>query len=180
MYKVEYIITNNNLPLLSQLEPLMRARLLLSLEQIGLILERGAVLAIQNQIAPDGTTWEALQDWYVEWKRRKGFSDNIYIMSSSYQQAITHKTEGESEEMAVIVGVMKDSGSEVNGEDIWKVAEVLEYGWEQFNVRIPPRPLWTPLLAVNKRSIQTRIGTAIYWSAREIEKQAKGMPGGKP
>lgn len=172
---LQFVVTNNNLPLLKQLEPLMRERLLLALEQIGLILEKGAVLAIQNQIAPDGTTWAELAEWYVEWKKRKGFSDQIYIMSSSYLQAITHKVEDTKEEMTTVVGVMRTAGVNAeNGEEIWKIAEILEYGWEQFSVHINPRPLWRPLLEVNKRSIQTRIGAAIYWATQTIAKQAKG------
>lgn len=172
---LEMVVTNNNLPLLEQLEPLMKERLLLSLEQIGQILQKGAVLAIQNQVAPDGTTWTQLAEWYVEWKRRKGFSDQVYIMSSSYLQSITHKVEDTKEEMTVVAGVMKDTASYIGSqEEIWKIAEILEYGWEQFSVHIPPRPLWRPLLEVNRRSIQTRIGAAIYWSAQKIASQAKG------
>lgn len=174
---VEMVITNNNLPLLSQLEPLMRARLELALKQIALILEQGAKLAIQNQVAPDGSTWEALSAWYVEWKRQKGYSEQIYLMSSSYFQAITNAVSAEGEDLAAIVGVRRDSGTSANGEeDIWRIAEILEYGWEEFNVHIPPRPLWRPLLEVNRRSIQTRVGIAIAQSAKIIAAQAKGMP----
>lgn len=173
-------IDNNNMPLLEQLEPLMKRRLLLVLEQIGLVIQKGAVLAIQNQVAPDGTTWAALADWYVKWKQREGFSDQIYIMSSSYIQAITHEVD--DKELSVSIGVMKNAGYEPNqkGEimEIWRVAEILEYGWEQFNVRIPPRPLWRPLLEVNRRSIQTRIGIAIARSAKDIAAQATGNSGG--
>lgn len=173
-------VTNNNLPLLSQLEPLMRARLELALRQIGGILERGAKLAIQNQIAPDGSTWESLQEWYVEWKRQKGYSEQIYILSSSYSQAITWQVESEADgQLTAIVGVLKDSGTSAHGEiETWRIAEILEYGWEQFNVRIPPRPLWRPLLDVNRRSIETRVGLAIAWSAKKIVEQAKGTMGG--
>lgn len=176
-YIVEMTVTNNNLPLLSMLEPLMKARLLLALEQIGVLLERGAVLAIQNQVAPDGESWAALSEWYVSWKKRKGYSEQIYLMSSSYLQAITSKVL--EEEMTVIAGVMRDAGYGAKGVDaqiieIYRVAEILEYGWEQFNVRIHPRPLWRPLLQVNEHGIQTRVGIAISSSARIIAALAKG------
>jgi len=169
---VEYQVQNNNLPLLEQLEPLMRARLLLVLKQIGLMLEAGAKLSIQNQVAADGTAWVPLQEWYEEWKSRNGFSTDIYIMTASYMNAITHQVD--EKEMAVNVGVMKDAGMERTGLPIWRVAEILEYGWDEFNVKIPPRPLWRPLRERNMRSIQTRVGIAIAKSAKLIEEQAKG------
>jgi hypothetical protein len=170
---VEYIIENNNLPLLEQLVPLMEMRLRNALHEIALILEAGATDAIKIQMAPDGTPWAALSDWYVAWKAAKGYSDAIYIMTSSYQQAITsHVSE---EELVALVGVMRDAGETPDGRaEIWEIAELLEYGAEKFNTMIPARPIWRPLLEIKRRSIQTRIGTAIYWAAKTIEKQAKG------
>jgi hypothetical protein len=170
---VEYIIENNNLPLLAQLVPLMEMRLRNSLREIGLILEAGATNAIKSQMAPDGTPWQELSWWYTQWKVNQGYSEDIYIMSSSYLQAITsHVSE---EELFVVVGVMRDAGMTADGRtELWSIAELLEYGSDLFSTTIPARPLWRPLLEVKKRAIQTRIGAAIYWSAKTIRDRAKG------
>jgi hypothetical protein len=106
-----------------------------------------------------------------------GYSDAIYIMTSSYVQAITSKVSEDVKELEVVVGVMRDAG--INPEtkmEIWSIAELLEYGSEQFNTPIPARPLWRPLLEVNNHRVRTRVGQAIYWSAYHIAKQAKGKP----
>lgn len=174
-YKAEMIVTNNNLPLMQRLEPLMREALKKTLSEMGGIMEREAVLAIQNQTPPDGGAWQPLQAWYVEWKKKHGFSSQIYTMSSSLVNSITWKFEDTEKDMQLIVGVLRTSGPGQWGDtDIWRVAEILEYGWEQFNVKIPPRPLWRPLLEINRRRIQTRVGVAIYWSVKKLERLAKG------
>lgn len=191
---VELVITNNNLPLLSQLDPLLRAHLKLAVNQIAEDASSSAVKAIQNQIAPDGKAWQALQAWWVAWKEAKGYSDQIYIMTSSYMQAITWKSEETSDNIVAVVGVMRGvypSGGPAQSMsskafqwasgktpiEIWSIAEILEYGWEQFNVRIPPRPLWRPLVEVKRRSAQTKIGIAIHQAIKKIEAQAQGKVG---
>jgi len=167
------IVENNNLPLLEKLVPLMEMRLRNALREISLILEADAVKSIKNQIAIDGTPWPALSDWYVNWKMSKGYSENIYIMTSSYMNAITSRVDNES--LEAVAGVMRDAGTTPDGRsEIWSVAELLEYGSTMFNTTIPARPLWRPVLEVNRHKIQTRIGTAIYWAAETIRKQAKG------
>lgn len=174
-YAAEMIVTNNNLPLIERLEPLMRAALSKTLSEMGAIMEREAVLAIQGQVPPGGGAWEPLKEWYVQWKQDHGFSTDIYIMSSSLVQAITWKFEDTEKDMQLIVGVARNSGPGKWGHtDIWRIAEILEYGWEEFDVKIPPRPLWRPLLELNRRRIQTRVGTAIYWATKKIEALAKG------
>lgn len=174
-YKAEIIVTNNNLPLMSKLEPLMREALAKTLKEVGAMMERDAVMAIQNQIAPDGSTWEALKEWYVKWKADHKYSTDIYNMTGTYVNAITWKFVDTPEDMQLIVGILRTSGpGKWANTDTWRVAEILEYGWEQFNVKIPPRPLWRPLLEVHRRRIQTRVGTAIYWSTKKIEAMAQG------
>lgn len=173
MGTVSYIIENNNLPDLEKLVPLMEMRLRNALREIGLILEQGAVNAIKIQMAPDGTPWPALSDWYVTYKATKGYSDDIYVMTSTYLQNITSRVS--EEELEVVAGVMRDAGMTPDGRaEIWSIAELLEYGSDLFSTAIPPRPLWRPLLEVKRRAIQTRIGTAIYWSAKTIADRAKG------
>lgn len=175
-YKVQMIVENNNLPLIERLEPLMRQALLKTLSEMGAIIEQQAVHAIQNQTPPDGTAWAALKDWYVKWKAEHNFSTDIYIMTSSYIQAITWTVDDSPKDFQLVVGVMRNSGPGKWGHtDIWRIAEILEYGWEEFDVNIPPRPLWRPLLEVNRRRIQTRVGTAIYWATKKIERMAKGQ-----
>jgi hypothetical protein len=175
MYKAEMIITNNNLPLIERLEPLMREALKKSLGEIGEILQGEAVKAIQTQTPPGDAVWPSLQEWYVKWKTRKGYSDQIYIMSSTYIQNITWKLAETPVDFQLVVGLMRSLGPGAEGNlPTWQVGQILEWGWEQFNTRIPPRPLWQPLLQTRKRSIQTRIGTAIYWSAKKIAAMAKG------
>ncbi len=169
------IITNNNLPLLQQLDPLIKASLRKTMNQFGAELEAVAVSAIQQQVRPDGVSWEALQKWWVAWKKKRGYSEQIYVMTSSYMQAITWKMEETYDDFQLIVGVMRDAGmAEGEKQPIWYVAEILEYGWEEFNVPIPPRPLWRPTLEVKKHSMQTRVGTSIYWAIQRIKAQAKG------
>lgn len=171
---VEMIITNNNLPLLAQLDPLMKASLKKAMGEIGAETEAIVVKAIQSQMPPGQTPWPELSEWWKEWKKAKGYSDQIYIMTSSYMQAITWKLEMTENDMQTVVGVMRDAGQALNGTDLWYVAEILEYGWEQFNVKIPPRPLWRPTLELKKRAWQTKIGTAIYWATQKIKAQATG------
>jgi hypothetical protein len=172
---IDLTVTNNNLPLLSQLDPLMRMSLKRVMSEFGAELEATAVKAIQGQMPPNQAPWPELSEWWKEWKKSKGFSEQIYIMSSSYVQAITWKVKETADDIQTIAGVMRDAGDTVDGgQPIWYVAEILEYGWEEFNVRIPPRPLWRPTLELHRHSFQTRIGTAIYWATQKIAAQAKG------
>jgi len=180
VYTVELTIDNNNLPLLQQLEPKIKARLIRAVQQIVQAMERDAVLSIQNQVAADGTSWTALQEWYVEWKKHKGYSEQIYIMTSTYLQAITNQVADEGSVITGTVGLMRTEGP-MNKNDIplYNIAELLEYGWEEFNVKIPPRPLWRPLNEHNKRVNQSRIGTAVYWATQDIKAMATGKPLGE-
>jgi hypothetical protein len=172
---VEMIIVNNNLPLLQQLDPLMKKALMKALNEIGEECKTRAVQAIQNQIAPDNSVWTPLQQWWVAWKKAKGYSEQIYIMTSSYLQAITSQVSEDADDLTAIIGVMRSSGFALDGTTpVWKIAEILEYGWEEFSVTIPPRPLWRPLNQVMKHKAQTKVGVAIFWAVKKIQAQAKG------
>ena len=166
---LEMIITNNNLPLLVQLEELMRQNIHAAMRRIGLQVERCAVLHIQNQ----DLDWKALSDIWMDYKTKHGYSTDTYIMTSSYQQSITWQyTEAE---FKLDVGVMKSAMwiNPATGEiqPMWQIAEALEYGYPDHN--LPARPLWAPVLEENRRSAQTILGVAIKKSMTQIAEQAK-------
>lgn len=166
--ELEMTITNNNLPLLGQLEDLVKDHLHAAMKRIGAQVERCAVMHIQNQ----DLNWEALSPGWLEYKKKHEYSNQIYIMTSSYQQNITWQyTEAE---FKVEVGVMR-SAMHVDPETgkiqpLWKIAEALEYGYEPN--KLPARPLWRPVLEENRRSAQTIVGIAVKKAFEKIEEQA--------
>lgn len=168
-------IEHNNLPLLKQMDPRLKWRLGNTLEEFGEIVQKAAAQAIQSQMPPDGSFWTPLQDWYLAWKERHGHSDQIYIMTGTYLSALQHRTRKTRDAFVLEVGVNKGVMAGSGKIELWKVAQILEYGWEEFDVDIPPRPLWRPLNEKYKRSLQIRVGRAIQLATKEIAAQAKGV-----
>lgn len=167
---LEMIVTNNNLPLLAQMEELIRKNLHRTMRKIGVQLEAKARLHIQHQ----DLNWKALSDEWLAYKKKNGFSNQIYIMTSSYIQNITWQyTETD---FKLDVGLMRSAMwiNPENGhiEPLADIAFALEFGYDPKN--IPKRPLWGPTLEESRRSISTQIGISVAKSVKQIADQAKG------
>jgi len=170
---LEMVITNNNLPLLSQLEELIRLNLHKTMRQIGLQVERCARMHIQNQ----DLNWVALSDSWLAEKKKHGYSEQIYIMTSSYLQNITWQyTEAEFKlEVGLMRSAMWIDPNTGHITPAYQIAFALEYGYDPKH--IPARPLWHPVLEESRRSAQTKIGISIKKAFLEIEARAtKGTP----
>lgn len=160
-YVPEMIIEKNNLGKLQQLAVIMRVYVTPVMEQIGNSLMRQAQGAIEFQTPPGGGRWESLDTSYVAWKRKKGYSTNIYTMTSTYLWNITYKYDpvNTTLEVGVFRGVMHPGVKGIKPTELWNIAEVLEFGNPAKNIKA--RPLWRPLLKENEHSIRTKIGIAI-------------------
>ena len=169
---VQMDVTNDNLGLLENIEEEMRKALILTLHQVGAKIEAVAVSHIENQ----DLDWAPLSTAHLAYKERKGYSEKIYIMTSTYMMNITHKVK--EDKLETDIGVMRGVATTEDGHDVADIAAVLEYGKEGFtNFTAPPaRPLWRPALEANRRGIQTMFGLAIHKVLKRIEEKQKGDP----
>jgi hypothetical protein len=149
---IELNIDKNNLGSLVMLDEVIAKSIHVAMERVGQKLKAASQGHIQNQ----DLGWDALNESYLKWKIKEGYSNNIYIMTSSYIQAITYQYSPTY--YTLFVGVLRTSTHPLTGDSIANIAEILEYGSVSGDRVIPPRPLWTPTLEENKRSIETTIG----------------------
>jgi hypothetical protein len=167
---IDVTITNNNLPTLEKLDQIMREELDAAMRRICQETRDIAVLHIQSQ----DLSWKALSDYWTKYKAKHNYSSNIYIMTATYMNSITWQYDKKT--MTGQVGVFKaTAGHLAHGEELWKIAEALEYGTIDVGGFIPPRPLWAPTWEQKKRSAQTLVGLAIKRAAKRLEAM---MPGG--
>ena len=160
---VEFHVTNNNMRKLGQLDMILESAIETALHRIGQKLKAAA----QAHIQAHDLSWAPLSPQHSAFKALGGYSPHIYIMTSTLMQNITYLVGKEGKEHIVIVGVMRSAPpSPVNGTETWKIAEVLEYG--SWDGKIPARPLWTPTLEENRRSIQTIIGIQVAQATRKL------------
>lgn len=80
--------------------------------------------------------WRPLKPETIKRKVRKGYSENILIMTSTYFQNITTFVKGET----AFAGVKRGS-KHTGGGDLTSIAAVHEYG----SNKVPARPLWRPV-----------------------------------
>jgi hypothetical protein len=91
--------------------------------------------------------WKPLSPRYKKWKIDSGFDPRIYIKTgeflSNIKWGVTHNR--------VWTGVPKNKIHQDSGMKLSKLASILEFGrtiqHEGYQVIIPPRPIWRPLLA---------------------------------
>ena len=168
--ELEMVITNNNLPLLANLDQQLRDALHKCMKRISVTVEARARGHIQSQ----DLTWEPLSAAWTKYKQKQGYSSATYIMTSSYMQSITwqyHEAEFKAE-----IGIMRsaihvdpETGKIVN---LWQIADALEYGYDPKH--IPARPLWRPTYEESKRSAQTMIGLTIKKVLDDVAAKAGG------
>lgn len=115
----------------------------IALKRWGLLAEKIAVTHISTQ----DLGWEPLSPKTIAQKIRKGYSENIYVMSSTYFQSITSWVDKDK----VLAGVKKDATNKLTGESLGSIAMWLEYGTET----MPSRPLWAPTLKEVKEKIKS-------------------------
>lgn len=168
------IITNNNLPLLAELEEEVKNHLHQVMKRIGSQIERCAINHIQSQ----DMGWTALSSSWQAYKALNKYSPLTYVMTSSYLQSITWQyTEAEFKvEVGIMRSAMHIDPSTGEIEPLWKIGEALEFGYEP--TKLPARPLWRPVLEENRRSAQTLVGVYIKKAFEKIEAKAttdKGM-----
>ena len=182
---VEMDITSKHLHTLKDMAAVMRVYITAKMEELGQQLRSDAVQAIQSQRDPKGAPWTPLKESYRKWKARVGFSSNIYTMTTSYQRNIAAVYN--ASEMLLEVGVFRGvihtgggrftktgTGFHVHRMELYKIAEVLEYG-STVN-KVPERPLWRPLLAVNEHRIKTKVGIALTQAMRYVASRAPAAP----
>lgn len=105
-----------------------------------IILKRWALKAeaiAKLHINKQDLNWTKLDPKTISMKVRKGFSENILVMTSSYFQSITSWVDGDTG----YAGVQKKARNE-KGEELADIAATHEYGSRSGN--IPARPLWQP------------------------------------
>ena len=107
-----------------------------AMAQVALRGEKVAVESIQKQVAPDGTAWKPLSTKYREKKIKDGFSEKIYVRTSSLFQAITSWKDVSGKKIKVYYGVKRNAINK-NGENIANIAAIMEFG-------VNARPLWRP------------------------------------
>lgn len=103
------------------------------LKRWGLMAEKIAVTHINKQ----DLTWTPLNADYLKWKVKKGYSDNILVMTSTYFQSITSIVKGNT----AYAGVKKQV-KDKHGNIVADIARTHEFGSRSGN--IPKRPLWVP------------------------------------
>lgn len=115
----------------------------LSLRRWGLKAEAIAKGHISTQDLAN-TTWAPLSTRHLQYKSRKGYSLDTYVMTSTYFQNITTWVDRVAGECYVGVkrGVMHKADGVVQPLD--ELARTLEYGFTAHN--LPARPLWEPTL----------------------------------
>jgi hypothetical protein len=103
------------------------------LQKIGIKAEELAVSRIEEQ----PSDWQQLSEAYTAQKIKKGLSENTYIATGSYRQAITSFVVNR-----VAYTGLKKVARNKEGQALADIAKTLEYGSVKRN--IPPRPLWQP------------------------------------
>jgi len=117
-------------------------------EKVTLLIEESCVvcaqrLALQGEkiakehIQNQDLGWTPLKPATIANKVRKGYSELIYVATSTYFQSITGWNEGTTALIGVRRGTLTDTGG-----DLGIVAATLEFGSPSHNV--PERPLWRP------------------------------------
>ncbi len=112
-----------------------RARVM-SLKHFGLKAEKIAV----NHIRNNDLGWAPLDPKYKASKIKRGYSESIYVMTSTYIQSITSWVEGNKSYAGVKKDVTHPKEGGGGSEKVYKIAAILEYGSE----KMPKRPLWQP------------------------------------
>jgi hypothetical protein len=80
--------------------------------------------------------WKPLKPQTIKTKVKKGYSENILMMTTSYFQAITTIVKGDT----AFAGVKRGSKHSKGG-DLTSIAAIHEYGSNS----TPARPLWKPV-----------------------------------
>lgn len=124
--------------LVDQLASRIRKGLEAGLKQACARTERAVVKHIQSQ----DLAWQELSPAYLAYKERAGLSEQIYIATSSYMQAITSLVDAAI--LRGTVGVMR-SAQRKDGTVFGDIPATLEFGTK--DGKTPPRPLWRPTLA---------------------------------
>lgn len=116
-----------------------------SLKQIGLVAEKIS----KQHISRQDLKWEPLKSSYKKRKRKQGYSTKTLVRTSTYFQAITSFTTGNSAHAGV-----KRSAKSKEGEELANIARVHEFGSPSRN--IPARPLWRPTFQETKQWISEK------------------------
>ncbi len=136
-----------------------RARLVKSLKLAAELTDRKVTLHLDNQDLP----WDPLSPQFLALKERKGFSTDIYTMTSAYRQAIATKVD--ATRLISFVGVLRPvphkkpdgkGGATIN---MVQLGYVLEYG--SIAASIPARPLWRPTFEEMKPVVRRLFGDIV-------------------
>lgn len=111
-----------------------------TLKRWGLKAERIAKEHIADQDLP----WVPLSPRHLSNKIAGGYSENTYVMTSSYFQSITSFVRVDTAYAGILRGQRNTFG-----DDLGAIARNLEYGNPDTN--LPPRPLWKPTFAETMR-----------------------------
>lgn len=96
----------------------------------------------KKHISSQDLGWKPLAASTISSKVRRGYSENILVMTSTYFQSITSWADKGAN--TVYAGVKKEARS-ADGEQLWNIARIQEYG--SYSGKIPARPLWQPVFA---------------------------------
>lgn len=108
----------------------------ISLMRVGLKAEGTA----KKHISQQDLGWKPLKPATIAYKIRKGYSENILVMTSSYFQSITSWVVNDT----VYAGVKRGVVHKKSGTEMGIIARVHEYG--SLSGKIPARPLWQPTM----------------------------------
>lgn len=114
----------------------------LALRQLGLRTERLVVKWIQRQPG----SWPALNEKYLEQKRKQGYSTLMLRRTGSLINSINSYADNKE----VAIGVKRDTRNSEGG-DLVSIAAIMEYGSQAQN--IPPRPYFSPAFKQIRREI---------------------------
>lgn len=162
--KLEMKVFRNDMHKLQHLDKFIKDQLIEILPRIGAKLEATIVGHIQSQ----DLGWTELSKSWSDWKAKKGYSKNTWIMTSSLMNSITFTVN--KDELSVFVGVHRTAGAHpVAKAQLYEIAFALEFGTLDVGGRIPPRPLFVPSLEQSKRSVETSVGIAIRKAIKTFE-----------
>lgn len=122
--------------LIADISPEMQKARQQSLQRFGLKLET----ITKKHISAQDLGWVPLNSKYLATKVRKGYSENILVMSSTYFKSITSWVQGG----ICYTGVTREM-REDDGTLIADIAKIHEFG--SISGTISARPLWVPSFA---------------------------------
>lgn len=104
-----------------------------------------AVGVAKDHITSNDLGWHELSESWLDYKQRMGWREDIYMATGTYFHSIIPVVH--IDQLSAFAGVRKGVLSGSSGEELVKVAELLEYGFMEYPFvagGLTARPLWTP------------------------------------